>query len=224
MTREFLQNILGKLSKRRPIFYSEADFQHELALQLNDASWRCRLEVPLSISLKGAPVKAEVDIMALDPGSQSRVAIELKYITAKLSAEHGGEAFQLANNWGTNLSRFDCLADWERVASIVAEGHAQRGFTVFLTNAGDAWTRDVSATDILARDMSTHEGRKLFENEELSWPEDLNPKSVGKKRLPPYSPILCPASLACGWSDYSVHDSARNAEFRYLLLEAKMKV
>jgi len=94
---------------------------------------------------------------------------------------------------------------------------------ILSSNARDAWTRDVSATDILARDMSIHEGRKLLENEELSWPEDLNPRSVGKKRLPPYSPILCPASFACGWSDYSVHESARNAEFRYLLLEAEMK-
>lgn len=217
--RGYLEEILAGLAKSRPIFHSEADFQHELALHLHSAGWPCRLEVPLTVLLKESQVKAEVDILTYSPIDDTPVAIELKYVSAKLTVNHEGESFNLANNWGTNLARFDCLADWERVAAIVAAGHAAQGFTVFLTNAKDAWVKDVSQTDILAQNMSIHEGRELTDGESLSWPENINHDSVGKKRLPPYAPINCPVSASCDWNDYSLLEAARNARFRYLLLE-----
>ena len=219
MSRNFLKEMLSGLAKSRPVFHSEADFQHELAIQLHSAGWSCRLELPLSVQLKGNRVKAEVDIMTYSLIDKTPIAIELKYVSARLITDHEGEPFNLANNWCSNLSRFDCLADWERVAAIVAAGHAEQGFTIFLTNAEDAWVKDVSQTENLARNMSIHEGRKLIAGESLLWPENINLDSVGKKRLPPYSPIKCPVPSSCDWSDYSLLGVEKNARFRYLILE-----
>lgn len=223
MNPDYLHKTLKALSVRRPIFHSEADFQHELALELNQAGWACRLEVPIEISLKGERVKAEIDLVARSEKEGLSTAIELKYVSSKLLTSFNGEEFNLAQNWGVNLSRFDCLADWQRVASIVDSGYAQEGFAVFMTNYEDAWTRDLAKgkNPPMAMEMSIHEGRKFRKGDALDWyPQTPTVGSVSKRRLPPYAPIICPASISCAWTDYCQIGAGKNGQFRYLLLKA----
>lgn len=222
MKADELHFVLRELSKRRPIFHSEADFQHELALELNRSGWECRLEVPITIKVKGEKAKAEVDLLARSNKAETFYAIELKYVSAKLKASYREESFDLSQNWGVNLSRFDCLADWQRLASIVDSGSAQAGFAVFMTNYEDAWTRDLAKAKNppMAREMSIHEGRNFRKGDALDWhPQTPSVGAVSKKRLPPYSPIICPASVSCVWTDYSHERAEKNGQFRYLLLE-----
>jgi len=222
MNTKHLRKALKKLSKRRPIFHSEADFQHELAIELTKEGWACRLEVPTEINLKGESVKVAIDLVTRSEKEASSAAIELKYISSKIEAERGGEKFTLAQNWGVNLSRFDCLADWQRVASIVEQGLFQKGFVVFMTNCEDAWVRDLSKVKNppMAKEMSIHEGREFTKGEELDWSSGVKDNSVTKKRLYPYAPIVCPKSVNCSWSDYSQVIDGKNGRFRYLMLEA----
>ena len=156
-----------------------------------------------------------------NPESGAITAIELKYVKSALSVMHENEKFSLSSGSPTNLSRFDCLADLERVAAIVAAERAKRGFTVFLTNLEEAWSRDVSHAPIKAQAFSLHEGRELVAGDSLDW--TLPQPSVGSvsaKRLDPYAPILIPQTQTCSWNDYSKLPVETNGEFRYLLLES----
>ena len=220
MKPEQLQQTLSALAVRRPLFHSEADFQHELAMDLARNHYAVRLEVPIQLALKNQPVGIQLDLLAINQESGQKTAIELKYITVALDHQNNGERFRLSGNWGTNLSLFDTLADLERVASVVKAGKADQGFSVLITNAETAWSRDVTHTSIMAREFSIHEGRQLEAGSRLDWsPTTPGVGSVSKKRLAPYAPVEIPRSQTCGWADYSQHKGA-GCTFRYLLLSA----
>lgn len=228
---ELSQHLLH-VSLRRPVFHSEADFQHELALELANAGYMVRLEVPRSITINGTQVRAELDLLVQASGRPTdhkgeRAAgqsgwtvIELKYVKVAKVIVHDGETFDLAGTWGTNLSRFDALADLRRVESIVRAGLAAQGHSVFLTNAKDAWSVDVSGQNIMARQFSLHGGRGLQAGAQLDW-VPLNPtrQSVSDKRLTPYAPITLARAQTCTWTTYSQFPG-RSGEFKYLLLSA----
>jgi len=77
------------------------------------------------------------------------------------------------------LSRFDCLADSERIEAIVTAGHATMGYSVFLTNAADAWENDTSRTHNMAKSFSIHDGRVISANMPMDWhPKQPSVKSV----------------------------------------------
>ena len=208
---------MAAVARRRPVFHSEADCQHELALEIHQAGHQVRLEVPRDVQVNGATVRAEIDLLVKET---TWTAIELKYVRQAATIKHGGESFDLAGTWGTNLSRFDCLADLRRVEAIVKAGHARQGYAVFLTNATSAWRDDVSATANMARDFSIHEGRRLPRGRPLDWDPPTPPvASVSRKRLSPFAPILLDRAQDCNWRDYSkLHHPA--GVFRYLLLSA----
>jgi hypothetical protein len=216
MNAEQLNQTLSNLSRRRPVFHSEADFQHELALELSRAGHPVRLEVPHRVQINDHPIDVEVDVLVRTGNAWT--AIELKYVKRAATIVHGGETFTLAHTWGTNLPRFDCLADLRRVECLVAAGHVTRGFSVFLTYASDAWSKDVSVSEIKSRNFSLHERRLLAAGEALDWHgNEPTRASVTAKRLPPHTPIVPRRDYQLGWRDYSelAHPRGR---FRYLLL------
>jgi hypothetical protein len=220
MNTDTLDKILTRVAARRPVFHSEADFQHALALELSRHHHAVRQEVPIQVKIKGQSVGVELDLLATDPESGVTSAIELKYISAPHDVTNGGEPFSLSANWGTNLSRFDALADLERVSAVIMAGKATQGFTILLTNASTAWSRDVMTTSIMARAFSIHEGRQFVAGETLDWfPPIPTVGSVSKKRLFPYAPVQIPKGQICRWRDYSKMKGA-NGVFRYLMLDA----
>ena len=220
MKPQRLHQVLGALSVRHPIFHSEADFQHELAMELHRHDYAVRLEVPIQVNLRNQPVGIQLDLLAINKESGRKTAIELKYITVALEHHIQGETFCLSDNWGTNLSLFDALADLLRVAAVVKEGKADQGFSVFITNAETAWSRNVLNVPIMGREFSIHEGRQLEAGRRLDWsPTTPSVGSVSKKRLAPYAPVEIPSSQTCRWSDYS-RLTGVGVKFRYLLLSA----
>jgi hypothetical protein len=82
---EHLHAALGRLREQRPVFYSEADFQHALAweLHLAEPDARLHLEAPL---LAGG--RERLDLFAWT--ARGRLAIELKYPRAGFRAEMRG--------------------------------------------------------------------------------------------------------------------------------------
>lgn len=221
MKKEDVKNMMSRLAQRRPVFHSEADFQHELALELVGQDYKVRLEKPFSYSLKNTTVGAELDILATNKDGRT-TAIELKYVKTKILITHEKETFDLADSWGTNLSRFDCLADFQRVAGLVNAGHADCGVTIFLTNVSDAWGIDTIRRNTMAKNFSIHDGRDLTAGQQLNW-NPLNPpsKSVRENRLHPYAPIVIPVDSQCSWTDYSNLKNSKPPDrnlFRYLLL------
>ena len=222
MNRTDIEECMRILAGERPGFHSEADFQHELAMGLRKEGRSVRLEVPTKITLNAvADLKSEVDIVIRE--REEVTVIELKYVTMEDSINHGGEDFNLGKNWGTNLSRFDCLADLHRVEAMKSSPlGAKRGFSIFLTNAEDAWTARAPGKPIMAEEFRIHEGHRLVPGS-LDWnPPSPSVGSVSKKRLHPFSPIQISAEQSCIWRDYSnvTNTKGGNLQFRYLLLEA----
>lgn len=99
-----LANVMNQLAQHRPVFHSEADFQHALAWQLHQMipSARVRLEY--------CPVPGvHLDIwVATDDGS---LALELKYLTKGYSANVNGERFELRNHAAQPPGRYNFVDD-----------------------------------------------------------------------------------------------------------------
>ena len=107
-----VDEIMSHLSERRPIFHSEADFQHELAWQLHDKGYAVRLEYPYSYKEPdGSSPEKETSgyRQALDIWlSKENIAIELKYPTRGLKCKDlEGESFELRDHGGQPLRRYD---------------------------------------------------------------------------------------------------------------------
>lgn len=219
MTRKNLTAAMASLAMRRPVFHSEADFQHELAMEVSRTGFSVRLETPHTLNLNGAGIPVELDLLFLNPQTKHKIALEIKYVKSGVTVVHDGENFDLKNTWGTNLPRFDCLADFQRVGKLKASGAVDFAFTIFLTNSASAWVDNVGNSTIMARQFSIHEGRLINPGAFLNWvPANPGRGSVSVRRLFPYAPISIPQAAICTWADYSDFQIP-NGRFRYLLLE-----
>src|SRR5690349_12429823 len=91
------------LKQRRPIFHSEADFQHEFAWEMRSCGLATdiRIERPVRVLDK----QYNVDILAKH--GREWIAIELKYWKKQFNAVVGGEEFVLNNRSTQDISRYD---------------------------------------------------------------------------------------------------------------------
>lgn len=218
MNRNELIQLIEELAPVRPVFHSEADFQHALALSLGNAGFDVRLEKPLDAKINGEPARCELDLL-VSAERQSATAIELKYFRKAWSGTIDRESFRLVDTWGTNLSRFDCWADFQRVQAIVDAGYAEVGYAVALTNASDAWSVDTSLGDTFAKHFSINDGRRFESGQELRWHKNPTANSVSSKRLA-HSPIVVPNDGVCEWRSYR-RLPGKHGEFRFLIMETK---
>src|SRR4051812_9078581 len=87
---ERVARAMASLADRRPLFHSEADFQHALAweLQLQDPAARIRLERRMSTT-----PRVELDLILESGGSA--LAVELKYPRAGLKIQVDDEDYDL---------------------------------------------------------------------------------------------------------------------------------
>ena len=144
--------VMGQLTRRRPIFHSEADFQFALAWRIKETLPDCeiRLEYPTE--------RMHLDVWVRRPTES--VAIELKYKTRRLQIEHGGERFALSGQ-PQNRGRYDYVEDVQRLERVVAdlEG-ASTGFAVLLTNNWLYWKNGRHRTNDDDA-FRLHDGRRL---------------------------------------------------------------
>jgi len=104
------------LAAKRPVFHSEADFQHAFAWEIHqhlpDAYVRLEYRPAL------LPTRAYVDVWVVD-GNQT-LAIELKYKTAPLSVQlDDGEKFDLMSQGAQDLGRYDFVRDLWRLEQVL---------------------------------------------------------------------------------------------------------
>lgn len=126
-----IEKLLIELSKKRPVFHSEADFQHELAWLLHSEFPKAniRLEKPYA---KENQKLEYVDVFANIDGK--KYFIELKYKTKRLEEEINGEKFYLKNQGAQDCGRYDFWKDVSRIESWVNENNNSFGYVIFLTN------------------------------------------------------------------------------------------
>ena len=190
---------MRQLAKSRPLFHSEADFQHTFAWQLHQQfpDSRIRLEYPVKLS-----TRIYVDIWLTT--DQLTLAIELKYKTKLFNTTHDGEDYMLKMQGAQDLGRYDFLKDVQRLEQIIEQSTKRTmGFAILLTNDPLYWKS--AAKDTIDADFRLDDSREI--SGVLSWREDASEGTMHKRQ----NPIVLRNRYRPQWQSY--HDS-----FRYLAL------
>ena len=200
-----IHRVMDSMSESRPIFHSEADFQHALA-------WAIRETVPnIQVRLEFNPFpdedrRSHLDIWLPDRG----IALELKYPTRAIDRAFNGERFVLRNHNAQDLARYDFLKDVQRLERVARERPAKAGYAVMLTNDRTFWRNKLDGKNDMDAAFLIHEGRRV--SGELKWAK----RSGQKKTKERESPIRLSGDYALRWRDYSTVSGARHGDFRYL--------
>ncbi|MED5374281.1 MAG: hypothetical protein VX899_24900 [Myxococcota bacterium] len=187
------------------MFHSEADFQFELATELRELGWT---EIRLERPAPGQSGRIYVDIVARDPDGV-RWAIELKYWTRKLELTLGDDVFELRDQSAHDLNRYAFCKDLARVQRLVAEGVAQRGRVIALTNDSAYW-KPGRSEQCLDAAFRIHEGREL--SGVLDWTRESG-TTKGK------GPLALSSPVALAWEDFCELDGKRG---RFRLLDVRI--
>lgn len=164
-----LDEALARLSVRRPVFHSEADFQFALAWQVHelDPEIEVRLETPFKEG-------AHLDIEFRKQGAAT--ALELKYLTRPAVVEVDGEVFHLRSR-ALDKRRYDVVKDVTRIEEYVAARPGSNGAVVVLASDDALW-RPPLASRRVSSDAAyrIHEGVIL--SGELAWGPTAGPGSI----------------------------------------------
>lgn len=200
-----IQQALRRLSSSRPVFHSEADFQHALAWELHRL--HPDLQIRLDLPIRVAGTEMHVDIWASD--GNGFVAVELKYKTIGLSTTVGQESYSLKNHAAQDLGRYEFVKDISRLEQVVAFHPGCTGFAILLTNDSGYWNRAGSADSVDAA-FRLHDGRVL--SGEAAWDKRASTGTTTHRE----APITLVGRYELGWQPYSRVAAPRNAEFRSL--------
>ena len=203
-----ITKLMNVLACDRPIFHSEADFQHALAWCIHDAI----SDGGVRLECNPFPTKR----MSLDiwlPGIG--VAVELKYKTRELDLLREGESFALRNHGAEDFGRYDFLKDIQRLEQLRKLPNARAGFAVLLTNNPSYWEPPVPAEEDPSRHANDaafrlHEGRTI--SGKVDWS-----KRAGLGTTKHRPPICLNGSYDLHWGNYAdMGDGYKNRRFRYL--------
>ena len=200
-----IHNLMQGLSYSRPIFHSEADFQHALA-------WHIHRVMPDSHVRLEYPIRYDDSTMYLDIWlSKNRIAVELKYPTRMLELNRESERFLLVDHGAQPPRRYDFLKDVQRLERVVAEKKARGGYAVLLTNHPYYWENPTQGwRTAIDTDFRLHEGRTI--SGRLLWSDRAGAGTMRGR----HEAIGLTGSYDLRWRDYSRLGESNNQQFRYL--------
>ena len=203
-----MENTLRLLALDRPIFYSEADFQHALAWKIRELypETKVRLETPSGNFDK----RERIDIVVTN--GAHKFALELKYKKRAIQVVANHERFSLTNDGAQDIARYDFFKDVVRLERYVAAEQSTTGYALFLTNDELYWKESARGSNSAAFFM--HEGRMLDNSSPLAWHERTGEGTM-KGRTESLNPRI---NVKIQWKDYSELPEARAGRFRYVLL------
>ncbi len=205
MSTDVVRAALRSLAERRPVFHSEADFQHALA-------WQLQLDHPhASVRLETRPLRDRpvfLDI-ALTVGGR-RTAIELKYLVKSLRFDSEGELFELRPQSAHDVRRYDVIKDICRLEEIIEAGAAEEGVMIALTNDPAYWNAGRPGT--IDEAFRLHEGQVLTGT--VGWASHAGPGTTAKRT----ELLALLGSYPLTWVDFS-EVGAPAGRFRALIVE-----
>lgn len=195
------RELLSRLAAHRPVFHSEADFQHAFAR----AIWQTDPELDVRLEARQPGPKPEyLDLLVLGPNTKT--AIEFKYFTRHWAGTiaPSDESYELKAHAATDLARHGFVRDIERLERFGTPAR-QNGLAIMLTNEPALWNppRRPGTRDAAFR---IHEGQPLTGS--LVW---------GHGDYPANDRTLA-GTYTCAWRDYSDPPEG-SGPFRYLLIE-----
>jgi hypothetical protein len=199
--------VMARLASSRPVFHTEADFQHAFAWEGHQLypDAQVRLERRLSVD-----TNERLDLLLCFQGIA--VAVELKYPVAKLDAVLDGEPFVLRAQGAEDRMRFSYVWDIVRLERLVAAGVADAGVAVALSNVPQLWQPRVPSSGrgpAADTHFSLHEGVELAGR--LGWVGEATWWRTAK--LP--EAVELTGSYGMAWRPYSNVPGAGRGEFRW---------
>jgi len=204
-----LSNVMHRLAQTRPVFHSEADFQHALAWQLHtdhpDA--RIRPEYPFF-----AGKKMYLDIWY--ELNRRPTAIELKYPTKRTSiTTTANERFDLVQHGAQDVTRYDIVKDVVRVEQVIDAVPKSAAAAIVLTNDPSFWNPSPKVVPTIDAAFRIHEGQVLHGS--CAWAENAGPGTTrGRTEI-----LKVRGRYPIKWQDYSTSDE-RLGRFRFVIFEA----
>jgi hypothetical protein len=205
-----LIEVLKKLAVQRPVFHSEADFQHALGWNIHERypDAKVRLEYRPG-KLKD---KAYIDIWV--EIHRAVFAIELKYKTCGLQVTFGDELFNLLGQSAQDQARYDFCRDIHRIEMLAGAYAGLTGFALFLTNDKGYWRAS-------ARDANVDSAFRVHENSKLSGRLDWASHASDGTKSGRASAICLIGEYLLNWVTYSKCGDGRNSEFRMTLVNTR---
>jgi hypothetical protein len=196
-----IDQIMSDMARRRPIFCSEADLQHEIALELRlrQPRQQIRLEYPLGGDLRGA-----IDVFL--PGERP-FALELKYLCKGLVAELDGERFTLRQQSAHDIRRHDVCKDVARMEAFVRR--TNHSAAVLVVSNDPAYWRPRRRTDTVDAAFDIAEAKELAGI--LQWGSGAGAGTTRGREVP----LQLTGRYPLAWQEYSNLGVAAG-RFRYL--------
>jgi len=206
-----IEEVLSRLSTKRSVFHSEADFKHALA-------WEFQKMFPdYSIRLEFKPPhcneRCYFDIWITN--KEVTIAIELKYKTRSLCTKVFGETFDLRNHSARDTGRYDFCRDVQRLEKIISKKPNMIGYAIFLTNDSGYWDRPKRNKTQDAQ-FRIHQGKKL--KGIIRWSDDTSEGTMGSRK----NKISINGVYILDWKDYSEINEYCN--FKYLLVKVELDI
>ena len=202
---------LAALAQERCAFHSEADFQRDFAQTLGklhpDIEVRTEYPVPW---INPSGQQGSIDLWLRD--ADGAAAIELKYRTRRVELVVDGERYELKDQHAQDQGCYDFWKDVARTEKLVADGHADGGYVIALTNDQGYWNKGCAGANYAA--FRIHEGREVRGT--LAWSPQAKAGSIKGRE----APIALRGRYVTRWVPYSQPAPGRpGGEFRYLLLD-----
>jgi len=141
-----------------------------------------------------------------------RVAFELKYLLRTLSATVEDEVFDLPFQSAQDTRRYDFAKDVGRLEVLLADGFADDGFSIALTNDPSYWKGGNPET-VADAAFRLGEGRTLAGV--LDWAAHTGAGTKkGRER-----PLDLVGKYQLRWRDFSQVEGGRYGAFRYLVVQ-----
>ncbi len=200
----WLEDVLTSLATVRPVFHSEADFQHALAWELH----RLHPEAIIRLEVRPDPdLREAVDLRLIVDGVE--IFIELKYLLRSLDLEINGERFVLRNQGAQPLSRYDVLKDVARLERFCVSG--AKGFAVVLSNDQALWK--AGGAETIDNAFRIHDGAELSGT--LGWASHTGAGTNRGREVP----IVLRGTYQVAWRSWPVKINDARGHFRFLVIE-----
>lgn len=196
-----VDDLMASLARRRPVFCSEADFQHELAYEIRkgDPGLNVRLEWPVA-----SPARGAIDLIVI---GETRFALELKYLSKSFSTVIDGEAVTLKQHGAHDQRRYDVCKDVTRMEAY-AEATGYGAGVLVLTNDPSYWLGRARTNTVDAAFTLSH-SRELTGT--LAWHALAKPGTTKNRE----AALEIKGRYALTWRDYNLIPGSAGL-FRYL--------
>lgn len=207
-----LPSVMGAISRRRPVFHSEADLQQELAWQVHLAHPDMQVRLEVRVPEPSRPGHRErVDLLL--EGTQGWIAVEVKYLTDKLNVVHDGEVFDLPRQAAQDISGYDVVKDIYRVEHFVRTGFAVAGAVLVISNDAAYWTDPAHGRVTGAAAFRLYEGTTL--TGDRAWGDRAGPGTRRNRE----ALLALTGTHVLRWVNFSTLPEVRRGHFRALLVE-----